>query len=205
MDEPIRAGVPVVIARRAPAASPEPVMSGSQGIWWLIATEGALFAYLIFSYFYSMLYATGPWPPDGPPSLSLALPNTLVLLTSSLVLEVGARAIRRDRRRMLLWCLLGTIVLGAAFVGVQLVEWSQKPFGVASHLYGSFYFVITGFHMAHVVVGLVAIGVLAIWTMRGRVGMAQHEHVSIAALYWHFVDVVWLAVFTTFYLSPLVR
>jgi cytochrome c oxidase subunit III len=202
MDEALRSGlravVPVKRSRRAPD-----IMSGSQGIWWLIATEGALFAYLLFSYFYSMLYADGAWPPEGPPALTLALPNTLALLASSGLVWLGEQGIRRGQRRMLFWCLVGTAVLGAIFVGVQLIEWSQKPFGIATHLYGSLYFVITGFHMAHVAAGLVMLAALAAWTAAGRIGVEQRERVSIAALYWHFVDAVWLAVFATFYLVPL--
>lgn len=202
MDEAVRSGLPAVMPVRTSPTSRD-ITSGSQGIWWLIATEGALFAYLLFSYFYSMLYADGPWPPEGAPALTLALPNTLVLLASSGVVWLGEKGIRRGDRRALFGCLLGTAALGSIFVAVQFVEWSQKPFGIASHLYGSLYFVITGFHMAHVAAGLIMLSVLAAWTAMGRVGIDQRERVSIAALYWHFVDAVWLAVFATFYLVPL--
>lgn len=204
MAEGLRSGQ-LVVRQASPDEAHAPIMSGSQGIWWLIVTEGALFAYLIFSYVYSMLYAEMPWPPDGPPSLALALPNTIVLVMSSGFVAVGEAAARGGREATLARWLAMTIVLGTIFVGVQVVEWVQKPFGIATNLYGSFYFVITGFHMAHVIVGLAALSALAVWTARGRIRQVHHEQVRIAALYWHFVDAVWLAVFATFYLVPLLR
>ena len=179
--------------------------SGWFGMWWLIATEGALFGYLLFSYYYSLLQATGPWPPEGAPSLTLALPNTFVLLASSIAVWIGERGIRKRRRLQMLCGLAGAFLLGVVFVAVQLKEWSNKTFSLDTHLYGSFYFTITGFHMAHVAVGLLVLAALGFWTFLGHYNRERHEPVSIGALYWHFVDVVWLAVFTTFYLVPLVR
>jgi heme/copper-type cytochrome/quinol oxidase subunit 3 len=181
------------------------IRSGWFGMWWLVATEGALFGYLLFSYFYSLLQADGPWPPEGPPSLALALPNTFVLLASSVAVWIGERGLGRNRSMQALCGLLAAFVLGAVFVAVQLVEWSNKPFSLSSHLYGSFYFTITGFHMAHVFVGLLVLAALAFWTFRGRFDRGRREPVAIGALYWHFVDAVWLAVFTTFYVVPLLR
>lgn len=186
-------------------ASSRPIVSGWFGIWWLIASEGALFAYLLFSYYYSLLQAGGSWPPEGPPSLRLALPNTFVLLASSLAVWFAERGIRRNELGQLLGGLIAALVLGLLFVGVQLTEWSNKTFGLSTHLYGSFYFTITGFHMAHVIVGLLVLATLVWWTFAGRLDRLRHEPVSIGVLYWHFVDVVWLAVFTTFYLVPLMR
>lgn len=192
-------------ARGAGAAGNAHIRSGWFGTWWLVATEAALFGYLLFGYVYSWLQASGPWPPDGPPPLTLALPNTFVLLASSVAVWVGARGLRRNNRTLLLIGLIVAFVLGAVFVGVQLKEWSDKPFSLTSHLYGSFYFTITGFHMAHVVVGLLALGALALWTSLGHFDRNRREPVAIGALYWHFVDAVWLVVFATFYLAPLLR
>lgn len=177
--------------------------SGWFAMWWLVATEAALFGYLLFAYVYSWMQASGPWPPNGAPPLTLALPNTIVLLASSVAIWIGERGLRRNNRVLLLAGLVCAFLLGAIFVGVQLLEWSDKPFSLTSHLYGSFYFTITGFHMAHVIVGLLALGALTLWAMAGHFDRYRSEPVSIGALYWHFVDVVWLAVFTTFYLAPL--
>jgi heme/copper-type cytochrome/quinol oxidase subunit 3 len=181
------------------------VSSGWFGMWWLIAAEAALFAYLLFSYFYSMLASQEPWPPDGPPSLTLALPNTGILILSSVAAWWGERAaVRCQWSRAALGLVFATI-LGTAFIAVQLVEWHNKPFSLTTHLYGSLYFTITGFHMAHVVVGLIVLGALAWWSFAGDLDRQRREPISIGAIYWHFVDVVWLVVFTTFYIAPYVR
>ncbi|ODA66763.1 Cytochrome c oxidase polypeptide I+III [Methyloligella halotolerans] len=184
------------------------IASGWYGMWWLVITEGALFAYLLFSYIYTMLENQG-WPPGGPLSLKLALPNTFVLLASSVLIFIGERAGRRGRSGLELGMLLGAIVLGVIFVGVQLMEWSDKAYSYDTNLYGSFYFTVTGFHMAHVVVGLLGLTALAAWMVFGgskALGPShplQQRPLTILSIYWHFVDAVWLAVFITFYLWPL--
>jgi len=189
----------LIVVSRDPG---RPSCSGWYGMGWLIASEGALFAYLLFGYFYSMLAGQGAWPPNGPPSLTLALPNTCVLLLSSVAVWSSEQAaIRRDWRRAT-FGLVAAIVLGGVFVAVQLAEWHNKPFSITSHLYGSFYFTITGFHMAHVAVGLAVLSVLAWWSHSADRRSQLPEPISIGAIYWHFVDVVWLAVFATFYLVP---
>jgi len=175
--------------------------------WWgmacLIATEGILFVYLIFSYIYLGSQQAGPWPPFGPPSLKLAVPNTIILIASSVVLGWGMRAFRRarDSRRLAL-ILLATIVLGAIFVTIQGFEWAEKPFVFSTNSYSSAFFILTGVHMAHVLVGLLMLIMLLVWTLMGRFNQVHHEHLGLGALYWHFVDVVWLGVFTTAYLVP---
>ncbi|MEO9227844.1 MAG: cytochrome c oxidase subunit 3 [Devosia sp.] len=184
---------------------------GGEGVistaWWgmacLIATEGILFVYLIFSYIYLGSQSGGPWPPFGPPSLKLAVPNTAILIGSSVLLGWGLRAFRRSRNsRRLAVVLLGTIILGAIFVTIQGFEWAGKPFQLATNSYSAAFFILTGVHMAHVAVGLLMLVMLLVWTLKGRFDEVHHEHLSLGALYWHFVDVVWLAVFATAYLAP---
>lgn len=175
--------------------------------WWgmacLIATEAILFVYLIFSYAYLGSQQAGPWPPSGPPSLKLAVPNTIILVASSFLLGWGLRAFRRAKqRRVLALVLIGTIVLGTAFITIQGFEWAGKPFVFSTNAYSSAFFILTGVHMAHVAVGLLMLIALLAWTLMGRFDGVHHEHLSLGALYWHFVDVVWLAVFTTAYLVP---
>lgn len=175
--------------------------------WWgmacLIATEAILFVYLIFSYAYLGSQQDGPWPPSGRPSLSLAIPNTAILLGSSFLLVWGLRRFRRHRQNgQLALALLGTIVLGTVFVTIQGFEWSGKPFVFSSNAYSASFFILTGVHMAHVAVGLLMLLMLLVWTLMGRFNSSHHEHLALGALYWHFVDVVWIAVFTTAYLVP---
>jgi len=188
------------------AALPVAALGRNSVGWWgmlcLIATEASLFAYLLFSYAYFAVRFGPSWLPERHPSLLLAAPNTVILLASSVVVwwsEAGAKAGRRDQH---LPRLAGAIGLGAIFVVIQVFEWKAKTYGIASNAYGSFYFTITGFHMAHVVVGLIVLGVVWIWSALGYITPRRHEAVLISSVYWHFVDVVWLFVFTAFYLAP---
>ena len=98
--------------------------------------------------------------------------------------------------------LLVTFLLGAVFIALQAWEWSQKTFTPQTSAYGSLYFTVTGFHGAHVVAGLLMNVVVQVWAWRGLFTRDRHAFVSNAALYWHFVDAVWVVVFTSLYLVP---
>ena len=185
-------------ARRAEAGawltrtSPAPRAAGRQhrarsGVgWWgmlcLIATEAALFAYLLFSYFYLGVPDAGPaGRPEPHPSLQLALPNTVILLVVSSVAvwwgeqrrQAATGAASRSPASA------SPSLLGVVFVGVQGSEWSAKPFGLVTSAYGSLYFTITGFHMAHVVVGLVMLAPCFVWARLGYFDRAAHAPVAI--------------------------
>ena len=168
----------------------------------LVLTEACFFASLLFSYWY--LASIAPrWPPPGrDAALTIALPNTLILLASSGTLLWGEAGIRRGDRRRLQRGLLATFVLGAVFIALQGLEYSRQHFTLQSGVYGSLFFTITGFHGAHVIVGLLMNLVVQGWLWRGAFSQDRHGFVSNAALYWHFVDVVWLFVFTSLYILP---
>ncbi|MBX7500408.1 cytochrome c oxidase subunit 3 [Qipengyuania sp. YG27] len=176
--------------------------------WWgmlcVIATEGVLFAYLIFSYAY--LATQGPaahWPPTGgPPSLAIAIPATIVLLASSGTAEWGKRA-ARARRVLTARLAYGlTIILGLLFIALSMKEWSDKPFGLNENSYSSIYFLLTGTHLTHVAAGIVALVVALVWSLQGRIHAGHEQHRTLVTLYWHFIDAVWLFVFATIYLGP---
>ncbi|HEX4861372.1 MAG TPA: cytochrome c oxidase subunit 3, partial [Rhizomicrobium sp.] len=173
--------------------------------WWamifVVFTESALFAYLLFSYFYLAVqpHAPGTFPDGGPPDLTLAIPNTAVLLLSSVAVGWAQINIERDDNRRLCAGLFIAAILGMVFLVVQYFEWAAKPFALASSTYSSLYFVVTGFHMAHVVVGVIVLWALFAWSAMGYFNRVRYAHIHIGALYWHFVDAVWLAVFFTFY------
>jgi heme/copper-type cytochrome/quinol oxidase subunit 3 len=169
---------------------------------WTIATEACLFVYLLFSFVYLGAQQRGPWPPQGPLSLSLALPNTAILLLSSGVYMWGERGIRRGSQTQLRVGLLLTFALGAVFAVIQGIEWHSQSFTAQSDAFGSLFFTITGFHGAHVIVGLLLNAVVQIWAWRGTFTADRHLAVTNAGLYWHFVDIAWLFVFATLYLSP---
>lgn len=185
-----------------PVGSRGRLSSGWWGMWSVIATEAALFAYLLFSFYYVASQAHGPWPAAGLPKLRIALPDTLILVAASGTVWWGERGVRRGHRGQLRLGLAATLVLGIIFLGLQMLEWRDKSFTPASHAYGSLYFTITGFHMAHVVAGLVMLACLLLWALLGYFDVRRHSAVSIGAVYWHFVTVVWLFVFATIYVSP---
>ena len=176
--------------------------SGWHGLVFMIATEAALFVYLLFSYYFLASQSAGPWPSSGAPRLAVALPSTFVLLASSGAAQWGVMGIERGRSARLAMGRGLALALGSAFAGLQLWEWAHKSFTPATDVYGSLYFTITGVHLLHVAVGLLILAFLLVWTLMGRFTTARHEHITLGVYYWHFVDVVWLAVFTTFYLTP---
>ncbi|HET7601017.1 MAG TPA: cytochrome c oxidase subunit 3 [Gemmatimonadales bacterium] len=174
--------------------------------WWgmvmLIATEATLFAYLLFSYFYLMSLTRGPWPRSGNPSLGLTLPNTILLLVSSGTMWWAESGIRRGGQGRLRAGLLVTFLLGVIFLVIQSVEYRHLRFLPQTDAYGSLFYTITGFHGAHVAVGLLMNLVIQARAWVGHFTAERHLAVTNTAWYWHFVDIVWLAVFTSLYLSP---
>jgi cytochrome c oxidase subunit 3 len=201
MAEPLGAYDP---SRALPVGSVGRRPGGYWGMWTLIGTEAALFGYLIFSYLYLYSQSGTHWPPEGLPKIAPAAWNTVVLLSSSGFVWLCERFVVRGRPKHAACAMLVAIVLGIVFVGVQLNEWRDHPYGPSTHLYGSLYFTITGFHMAHVIVGLVVLTLLLVWTALAYFDEARHAPLTIGGMYWHFVDIVWLFIFSTLYLSPFV-
>ncbi len=183
--------------------------TGSHNIgWWgmacVVITEAAFFGYLLFSYFYLASMSTNPWPATSP-QLVLPVINTLILVSSSVCVWLGTRAIKRDRRSGLSRWLGAGIALGVTFIVLQGVEYGREKLSMTHDAFGSLFYTITGFHGAHVIVGLVILTVVLVRSARGHFSAARRNAVENAALYWHFVDAVWLAVFTTLYLTPYLR
>jgi heme/copper-type cytochrome/quinol oxidase subunit 3 len=189
------------------------VGNGSQNFgWWgmvlFIAVEATLFALLLASYFY-LRFRSGPvWPPDGieNPKLGLVLVMSAVLWSSSVPVHLAHTAIKHGHARMMRVCLALGFLLGAVFLALQCaVEYPEilrHEFTPRTNAYGSMFFTITGLHGGHVVVGLL----MNAWVqLRARQGaFDRHRHVTVQnfVLYWHFVDVVWVFVLATLYLSP---
>lgn len=177
--------------------------------WWAmiftVFTEASLFAYLLFSYYYLAVqpHLPGTFPEGGQPDLALALPNTIILLASSVAVAWAQFGIEHGSKMRLALGLGIGAALGLVFLVIQYFEWAAKPFALSSSPYSSLYFVITGFHMAHVMVGVAMLAALTWWAAQGYFNRVRYAHIHIGALYWHFVDVVWLAVFFTFYFTPM--
>jgi cytochrome c oxidase subunit 3 len=174
------------------------------GMVVFVASEAMFFATFFGAYF--TIYSVNPvWPPAGFPRLEpeLAAVLTVVLVSSSVTLQIGVRAIRRDRTRaMLVWLGL-TILLGAGFLGLQLYDYSLLGFGVRDGIFGSLFYVMTGLHMAHVFGGVVFLLLVLVQGVGGQLTHAHHDSMEAGSIYWHFVDVVWICLFTTFYVIGL--
>ena len=174
------------------------------GMVVFVASEAMFFATFFGAYF--TIYSVNPvWPPAGFPHLKpeLATVLTVVLVSSSVTLQLGVRAIRRGRTRILLLLLGLTILLGATFLGLQLYDYSLLEFGVRDGIFGSLFYVMTGLHMAHVFGGVVFLVLVLVQGLGGQLTDASHDSLEAGSIYWHFVDVVWICLFTTFYLLGL--
>jgi cytochrome c oxidase subunit III len=166
-----------------------------------IASEVMLFGALFAAYF--VVRGESPaWPPAGGverPELLLPGFNTLLLVSSSVTMQWAVRAARvGGRSRILRWLGL-TLLLGGIFILIQGYEFANNGFGINAGIFGSTFYILTGFHGAHVLAGL---GLIAIVANRARLGLIsaeRHTAVEATSYYWHFVDAVWLFLFLTLY------
>ena len=150
----------------------------------------------------------------NPLSINLTAANTFVLICSSVTMVLGLGAIQRGDKRKLTLYLLATVLIGSCFLGVQVYEYYQLMLGhhyppgisATSHfrpsvsLFGSCFFTMTGFHGAHVSGGVVMLTTILIGSLMGRFTKERHAPVELVGLYWHFVDLVWIILFTVVYL-----
>ena len=165
---------------------------------WL-ASEAMFFAGLFAAWFFLRGETDGPWPPEG---VHLDVPRTLaatlVLVASSFTMHAGHQAAERhDERQATRWVLL-TALLAVVFLGNQALEWAELEFEVSSHAYGTLFYVLTGFHGLHVLGGVVLM-LTVIGATTGRSRMHLDEPLLVTSYYWHFVDVVWVAMFLVVY------
>jgi cytochrome c oxidase subunit 1 len=173
------------------------------GIWVFIGSECLFFGTLISTYMvYRGRSLQGPYPQDIL-NVPLITVSTFVLLMSSLTMVLGVAAIQaRDVRATRRW-LLATAALGGVFLAGQLYEFSHfvhEGLGLTTNLFAATFYVMVGFHGAHVTVGVIWLTALWYLLARGRLGARDEALVDMAGLYWHFVDVVWIAIFTLVYL-----
>jgi cytochrome c oxidase subunit 3 len=167
-----------------------------------IASEVMLFGALFAAYFV-IRADSGTWPPEGygleRPEILLPGINTLLLVTSSVTMQLGVRAAVRGMQRLVLRWLTITILLGIGFLSIQGYEYANNGFGLRDGVFGSTFYTLTGFHGAHVLIGLILIAIVANRARHGLVTAERHTAVEAASYYWHFVDVVWLFLFSTLY------
>ena len=174
-------------------------------MWAFLGSECFFFGTLIASYLaYKGRSVVGPHPHEIL-NLPLTTLSTFDLLMSSLLMVLALAAAQRgDRRQTRLW-LAGTILFGVIFLGFQAYEFTtfvHEGLTLQTNLFGSTFFTLTGFHGGHVAIGVTWLATLLVLDLRGRLTVSDALKVEIAGLYWHFVDIVWIAIFTLVYLIP---
>ncbi len=179
------------------------IPSWKVGFWAFIGSECLFFASLISTYMvYKGRSVVGPYPEEIL-DIPLTSVSTFVLLMSSLAMVLALDGIQRGSRKLTLTWLGAVILLGATFLGFQVYEFNHfvhEGLTIGTNVFGSSFFVLTGFHGAHVTGGVIWLLTLWILAARGRLTSADSLKVEIAGLYWHFVDIVWIAIFTLIYL-----
>ena len=172
-------------------------------MWLFLGSECLFFGSLIAAYLlYRNRSVVGPYPDDlfDIPFTSV---SSFVLLMSSVSMVLALAAIQRgDQRGLRIW-LFATALLGITFVAGQAFEFAEfyrEGLSLSTNLFGTTFFVLTGFHGAHVTVGVLILLSLFVMALRGRLTQAKSLNVELAGLYWHFVDVVWIVIFTLVYL-----
>jgi cytochrome c oxidase subunit 3 len=171
------------------------------GVKLAILSEVMLFGALFAAYFV-VRAASAAWPPVAGlerPELLLPGLNTLLLVSSSLTMQWAVRSARRGARSGILRWLGLTLLLGGIFLAVQAYEFASNGFGLSAGIFGSTFYILTGFHGAHVLAGLILIGIVANRARRGLISGERHTAVEATSFYWHFVDVVWLFLFAVLY------
>ena len=172
------------------------------GMLLFIASEVMFFGGLFATYFNARASAPGVWgPPEGAHELDIALAGALtaILVASSFTMQFGVWAIRRgDAGKLRMWTAI-TLGLGVLFLAGQLYDYSELGFGIADGVFGTVFYTLTGFHGAHVFGGTVGLTVILARATRGQFSRRNHVAVEAISMYWHFVDVVWIAVFSTIY------
>ncbi|HEX2910448.1 MAG TPA: heme-copper oxidase subunit III [Chloroflexia bacterium] len=185
----------------------EPMEKNKMGILVFIATEAIFFVFLIIAYVYYHIATDPSVKPRAKDVLDVGLTSifTVCLLGSSVTIFIAERFLaRKNRTGFLVWLLI-TIGLGLVFIGGQITEYTklitQESITISSGTFGTTFFTLTGFHGLHVIIGLIMLSILAGFGIFG--GWYKNGHstaVDVISYYWHFVDVVWIFVFTFVYL-----
>jgi cytochrome c oxidase subunit III len=186
------------------------------GMWLFLVTEVMFFGGLFTTYVvYRMLYPAAFAGASHELDIGLGAFNTAILLTSSLTMALAVHGSQVGKRGMLVVCLILTIILGSAFLGVKAYEYWHKwhehlipgpyfayhgPDPTNAQLFFSLYFAMTGLHALHMVIGIALLGILTVLGMRGAYNRFYYTPVELTGLYWHFVDLVWIFLFPLLYL-----
>jgi cytochrome c oxidase subunit 3 len=171
------------------------------GIFLFIASEVMLFGAFFTAYFFVRVVAGTPWPtPPFHLPVFVAGVNTLILVTSSFTMHWALQSIKRDNHAGLQAGLLLTFLMGLTFLLTQIREYSRIGFAPKDGAFGTIFYCLTGLHGAHVAVGLLLLLAATVRAFRGHYSSSAHHGVEIPGIYWHFVDVMWIVVYSTVYI-----
>ena len=174
-------------------------------MWVYLGSDCLLFGTLISTYLLLRHRSVGGPGPEDVFDIPFTSVSSFVLLMSSLTMALAVSAIARgDIRRNRTW-MATTALLGGVFIGGQVYEFTtfyREGLGYTTNIFGSAFYTLTGFHGVHVSVGIVMLMSLLVMSLRGNLGPERAEAVEIIGLYWHFVDIVWILIFTVVYLIP---
>src|ERR1700758_1189179 len=190
------------VAAFEPELGWKPSMRGRVGMYCLIAAEAAIFTIFVVAYlFYMGKSLTGTTPQQV---LHVPVLFTICLLSSSLTIHLAVRSLRKAKTGAFArWWFL-TLLLGAAFLAGTAVEWRHLIYDegltIQTNLFGTTYYSLVGLHAFHVLMGLLALSLVWLFAMFGKVKGEHAERIDTLALYWHFVDTVWVVVFLVVYM-----
>jgi len=198
----VTAGAEAVHVDHPPAANRSSRVDPSTlGVLLFIASEIMLFGSFFTAYFFIRVVNGDPWPlPPYELPKFVAGVNTLILVTSSFTVHWALQSIKRGHRAGLQGGLVLTIALGLTFLLTQILEYHRVGFGPSAGGFGTIFFSLTGLHGAHVFVGLCLLTMAATRAFRGHFTPHAHWGVELPGIYWHFVDVMWIVVYTTVYI-----
>ncbi len=185
----------------AEVAESRPLSRGRVGMWCLITAESAMFLIFVTAYlFYMGKSVDGPTPRQ---ILTVPVVTTICLLSSSFTMHWAVGALRQGKQLLFRLFWFVTLALGAIFLIGTLREWHrfiyQENFTISTNLFGTTFYSLVGLHASHVAVGLIALTTVMILALFGKVKQEHHERCEVLAMYWHFVDAIWVVVFTVVY------
>ena len=170
------------------------------GMLLFIISEVMVFGAFFTAYFFIRVVSGAEWPAEGTelPKLIAGI-NTAILLSSSITMHWAQTSIKHGNRGGLRAGIVATFLLGATFLFIQVNEYAHVGFAPHDHAQGSVFYGLTGLHGAHVAVGLTLLGMVTVRAFRGHFTPEHHRGVEVPGIYWHFVDVMWIIVYTTIY------
>jgi cytochrome c oxidase subunit 3 len=171
------------------------------GMLLFIISEVMIFGAFFTAYFFLRVVSNDPWPAHGTelPKVVAGF-NTAILLSSSLTIHWALTSVKNGNRTGLKAGILSTFFLGLTFLFVQVNEYVHVGFAPHDSAQGSIFYGLTGLHGAHVTVGLILLGIVTVRAFRGHYSPEEHRGVEVPGIYWHFVDIMWIVVYSTVYL-----